>query len=202
MHRDFRGIWMGRLMRRIEWHTCLKYGLVNRLYALLWGVQLGEGCCFYGRTHFRRVEFSSIVIGDKCRFRSNVDSNFVGINRPCMVSTLSSTAMIDIGPMCGFSGTVIAANKSIQIGANVLCGGNVTISDTDWHGIKSCERRESGLSANIVIEDNVWIGLNAIVLKGVTIGKNTIIGAGSVVNRSLPPNVIAAGQPSRIVRNL
>ena len=106
--------------------------------------------------------------------------------------------------MCGFSGTVIAAAESIVIGDRVLCGANVTITDTDWHAINLSERSTPGTAASapVSIEDDVWIGLGAVVLKGVTIGRGTVVAAGSVVTRSLPEMVIAGGNPARVIGQL
>ncbi|MBC8035153.1 MAG: acyltransferase [Chitinophagaceae bacterium] len=117
-----------------------------------------------------------------------------------MISTLGSpfSARITIGESCGFSGTVIGAFRSITIGNNVRCGANTLITDSDWHA----DDLRSGEPASVEIEDNVWLGVNSVVLKGVTIGANTIIGANSVVTRSIPSNVVAAGNPCRIIREL
>lgn len=100
------------------------------------------------------------------------------------------------------SGTVVGAAECVVIGDDVLCGSNVTITDTDWHGIKPDERRKAGRTAPVLIKNNVWLGLNVVVLKGVTIGENSIISAGSVVNKSIPPNVIAGGMPAAPIRPL
>lgn len=90
----------------------------------------------------------------------------------------------------------------IVIGNNVLLGPKVSLFTAN-HAIDSAERIEGGCYAKpIFIEDNVWIGGNVTVLPGVTIGTNTIIGAGSVVTRSVPPNVIAAGNPCRVIREI
>lgn len=90
----------------------------------------------------------------------------------------------------------------IVIGNNVLLGPKVSLFIAN-HAIDSAERIEGGCYAKpIFIEDNVWIGGNVTVLSGVTIGTNTIIGAGSVVTRSVPPNVIAAGNPCRVIREI
>ena len=91
------------------------------------------------------------------------------------------------------SGTIVSAAESIEIGSNVFCGANVTITDTDWHDYKT---------APVKIGSNVWLGMNVVVLKGVTIGDSTIIGANSVVTKNIPENVIAAGQPAKIVKYL
>lgn len=202
MGNDLRGVWIGRFARCLDRFDGWQSGLINRLSAFMWGVQLGKSCLFFGRLYFRRAEYSSIIIGNNCTFRSNTRSNLIGINRPCMLSTLKKDAVIRIGYGCGLSGTVIGAAQRIEIGNNVLFGANSTITDTDWHGIHPGSRRESGATAPVIIEDNVWVGLNATVLKGVRIGKNSIIGAGSIVTKSIPANVIASGQPAIVIRNL
>jgi len=202
MNIDFRALWMGRMRRKVDVAEGLISSLRNRASALLWGIVVGRGCLFFGRVSFRRTERSKISIGSRCVFRSSTRSNFAGMNRPCMISTLSEGAIVRIGSGCGFSGTVIGAAESIIIGDNVLCGINVTITDTDWHRVEPDLREEMGASAPVIIEDNVWIGMNSIVLKGVTIGKNSVVGAGSIVTKSIPANMIAFGSPAVAVRGL
>ena len=143
-----------------------------------------------------------IEIGEDCIFRSVGWSNPVGADRPCTVSTLQEGARVLIGRNCGFSATVIAAAEEIVIGDNVLCGSNVTITDSDWHDSAPSHQYSSGGTAPVRIEDDVFLGLGVIVLKGVTIGKGSVVGAGSVVTRSLPPMAVAVGSPARIVRSL
>ncbi|MDP3115406.1 MAG: DapH/DapD/GlmU-related protein [Candidatus Cloacimonadaceae bacterium] len=72
------------------------------------------------------------------------------------------------------------------------------ITDGDWHSKDS----RVGNPLPIYIEDNVWIGLNVLVMKGVTIGQNSIIGAGSVVTKDIPANVIAAGNPCKVIKEI
>lgn len=175
-------------------------GKRNILWAKWWGVQLGRNTVFQGRCHFRRYPGTTITIGNNCTFLSTPTSNLIGINRPCMVSTLHAgdKASIRIGDHCGFSGTVIGAFKSIKLGNHVRCGANTLITDSDWH----LDDPRSGTPAEVVIEDNVWLGANSIVLKGVTIGANTVIGANSVVTKSIPANVIAAGNPCKVIKQI
>ncbi|MEV0425946.1 sugar O-acetyltransferase [Micromonospora sp. NPDC050495] len=90
----------------------------------------------------------------------------------------------------------------ITIGADVQIGPNVQLL-TATHPIEAEARRAKWESAKpITIEDNVWLGGGVIVLPGVTIGANTVVGAGAVVTRDLPPNVVALGNPARPVRTL
>lgn len=107
------------------------------------------------------------------------------------------------------SGTTISNNtqvfsvQSVSIGAHCLIGDAVLIMDSDFHDL-TAEGRHSLPAATeaVVLEDNVFIGSRAIILKGVTIGKDSVIGAGSVVVRSIPPGVIAAGNPAKVIRPL
>jgi len=115
-----------------------------------------------------------------------------------MISTIQHNAIIRIGGNCGFSGTVLGAFKSIQLGNNVMCGANTLITDSDWH----LNDPRSGKPMAVVIGDNVWIGEGAKILKGVTIGENSVIGAGSVVVKDIPSNVIAAGNPCKVIKEI
>jgi len=162
------------------------------------GIKIPRNCTFIGRPKFKIYPKSNVHIGDNCEFLSGSTDNLIGINRPCIISTFSSNVEIKIGNGSGFSGTVIGAFKSISIGNNVKCGANTLITDSDWHP----EDPRSGTPRPIVIEDNVWLGVNSVVLKGVNIGKNTVIGANSVVTKNIPPNVVAAGNPCKVLKAL
>ena len=90
----------------------------------------------------------------------------------------------------------IVSGCSVTIGDNVLCGANVTIGDRNNHEKTFAEFKPSPVS----IGDNVWIGMNSVVMKGVSIGENTIIGANSIVTKSIPANVIAVGSPCKVIK--
>jgi acetyltransferase-like isoleucine patch superfamily enzyme len=174
------------------------YTIWSRLIAFWWGVSLGKGCFFYGLPCLRRLPGSTISIGQNCEFLSTRTSNLIGINRPCLISTLAEGARVEIGSHCGFSGTVIGCARSIIIGDNVRCGANTLITDTDWH----FDDPRAGGNMPVIIEKGVWLSVNVTVLKGVTIGENTLVGAGSIVTRSLPANVVAAGSPATVIRQI
>jgi acetyltransferase-like isoleucine patch superfamily enzyme len=173
-----------------------------RLLCRWWGIELEEGVRFLGLPLLRRLPGSSIRIGAGTEFRSARWSNQVGLDRPCMLSTLAPGARISLGRDVGMSGTVVGAAQSITIGDGVLCGANCTITDTDWHAVDPGERAADvpARAAPVVIEPGVWLSMNVTVLKGVTIGAGTVVSAGSVVSRSLPGGVIAAGSPAVPVR--
>lgn len=103
------------------------------------------------------------------------------------------------------TGGTICAEESITIGDHVWVGGNSTITDTDFHPLHLAERLAhplDGATAPVVIEDGVFIGMQSLILKGVTIGAHSVIGAGSVVVHDIPAGVIAAGNPARVIRPL
>jgi acetyltransferase-like isoleucine patch superfamily enzyme len=191
--------------RIFKYKTIIYWIIIHRLSAfimrpLLWlkGITLGRNTIFGGLTLFSRYPDSIIEIGDYANFKSTSGSNLIGINRKCIISTNLARAHLKIGDNCGFSGTVIGVFKSVVLGDNVRCGANTLITDSDWH----LDDPRAGEVKPIRIGDNVWLGVNSVVLKGVTIGENTVIGANSVVVKNIPANVIAAGNPCKVIKEI
>lgn len=91
--------------------------------------------------------------------------------------------------------------SQINIGDNCMFAAGAYITDADWHDIYD-RTRVVGQTQPVTLEQNVWIGDGTTVCKGVTIGENSIIGAGSVVTSDIPANVIAAGNPAQVIRDL
>lgn len=172
------------------------------LFSFLYGVKLSGGCKFWNRATFYMEKGSKIEIGEGCLFHSDTNSNLIGVNHRCIISTHSTRAEIVIGRNCGFSRISIGAKLGIELGNNVLVGANSIITDFDWHAMDPLNRDNSELiiGKKIWIEDNVWIGANSSILKGVHIGKNTIIGAGSIVVSNQPANSICGGNPCKVIR--
>ena len=131
---------------------------------------------------------------------------------------LGENGTCKIGDFTLLNGALIMADERIEIGKHVLVSWNVGIADSDFHPIDAAQRRIDTLAlapfykdrpprpvlktAPVIIEDNVWIGMNAVILKGVTIGENSVVAAGAVVSKSVPPNVVVAGNPAVIVKHL
>lgn len=99
------------------------------------------------------------------------------------------------------NGVRISSASSITVGDGCMLANHCYLTDADWHDIHDRTSTPGG-TAPIVLERGVWIGDSAIVCKGVRIGENTIIGAGAVVTRDIPPNVVAVGNPARVVKRL
>ena len=143
-------------------------------------------------------------IGAGLRLNSGLFWNPIGgANRMCLV--VEPNAKLQIGKNFAASNCSIFCRLNIVIGNNVMVGGGARIWDTDFHDLR-IERRllqsDRGISRPIEIGDNVFIGSNSIILKGVIIGNDAVIGAGSVVHGDIPPNSVYAGNPAKEVKKL
>lgn len=120
-----------------------------------------------------------------------------------MLQTRTADARITIGRNCAFSNNVtLIATQSIVFGEFCMVGDMVAVYDSDFHGVAPDRRDTAGKSAPVCIGDRVWIGSRAMVLKGVTIGDDSVVAAGAVVTRDVPPNTLVAGVPAKVIRNL
>lgn len=175
----------------------------NLLRFNLYGIKYGHNCVVHGKLYINLFPSASVKIGDNLYFSSGCAINALCSNkRGCIYAT--ENAKIIIGNNVGMSSTVLWAHEKIIIGNYVKIGGNCILMDTDAHNIEYITRRgqytDWGKTSPIVIEDDAFIGANCIILKGVTIGARSIIAAGSVINRSIPADCIAGGNPAKVIR--
>ncbi len=176
-----------------------------RLYFAVAGVRWGRGWKLYGLPLIQRHRRSTINIGDGLNLRSHLRSNPLGPNHAVILSTRRPGAALTIGDDLGMTGGAIVCEQRVTIGNRVTVGANTVVSDTDFHPLDPVTRQKrpiDGATAPIVIEDDVFIGMQTLVLKGVRIGAKSIIGAGSVVTDDIPAGVIAAGNPARVIREI
>lgn len=174
-----------------------------RLGFALHGVRWGRGWVIFGMPTIQRYRGSVIEFGDGLWMRSWHASNPLAPNHACVIATRRREAVIRVGNGCGFTGATLAAMSRIEIGNNVVVGANAVIVDTDFHPLDPAERQRdfnAGAHAPVVIEDDVFIGMHSLILKGVRLGKGCTIGAGSVVSRDIPAGAVAAGNPAQIVK--
>ena len=167
------------------------------------GIDIASGWKCYGLPIIQKHRKSIMQVGANASFRSSVYSNPLGVNRPCILSTRRAGAELRIGDNFGMTGGSIVCEERIIIGHRVWMGANTIISDTDFHPLNPQERQANplaGATAPITIEDDVFIGMQVLILKGVTIGEGSVIGAGSVVTRDIPAGVIAAGNPAKVIK--
>jgi acetyltransferase-like isoleucine patch superfamily enzyme len=123
----------------------------------------------------------------------------------CHFEVSSVAARIEIGDHTEFNNNAFVKSEGagIRIGARGLFGANIEIFDSNFHDLDPARRHGGNpRMAPVEIEENVFMGMSVKVLKGVTIGRDSVIGAGAVVSASIPAGVIAAGNPARVVREL
>jgi acetyltransferase-like isoleucine patch superfamily enzyme len=165
----------------------------------------GNNWRFYGIPIIQKHRSSEMRFGTGLNLRSSVRSNPLGPNHPVILCTWQAGAVLEVGANFAMTGGTLCAAEKIIIGDNVAVGANTTIIDTDFHPLDSDERRvspSSGKTTPTLIEDDVFVGMNCLILKGTKLGKGCVIGAGSVVMGDIPAGVIAAGNPARVIRNL
>jgi acetyltransferase-like isoleucine patch superfamily enzyme len=141
-----------------------------------------------------------IVLGREVEFGGKID--FAFNNR------LRDRPEVHVGDATFIGhGCVLAAARSVRIGNHCLLAGGTRVADYDGHPLDAARRRaREPLTPDavrpVVIGDDVWIGSHALILKGVTIGARSVVGAGSIVTKDVPPDVIVAGNPARVVKRL
>ena len=184
--------------------------ILDLLWVPLWirliGVRAGRRCRFVGLPIVKIVPGAQIKLGDDVLVNSRSESNSAGLPHPSILAALSPHSSIVIGDGTGLSGASISARCNITIGKKVLIGAGACIWDNDFHPLDAKQRREhptdNPLGSPINIEDDVFIGARALILKGVRIGRGAVVGAGSVVTRDVKAEDIVAGNPARVVRSI
>jgi acetyltransferase-like isoleucine patch superfamily enzyme len=166
-------------------------------------VQIGPGCYLERKDSFKRfrsVRDPGLVLGSGVRVHTWTEFN------------IEPEGQVRIGSDTVLVGAILMCACSVQIGRDVVISYNVTITDCDFHPIDPELRRLDAIANSpfgdrglrpplltrpVVIEDEVWIGIGAVVLKGVQIGRGAQIGAGTVVTKNVPAGARVAGNPAR-----
>lgn len=143
-----------------------------------------------------------VLIGNGTVFNSYGDHSWY-----CKCSLwVREEATLIIGDNVGMNGVMIYASDRVEIHDNVKIGGGTRISDSNHHSLDYMERRcaitDKGKTAPVIIEQDVFIGANCTIMKGVTIGARSIIAAGSVIVKSVPAGSIAGGNPGKIIKSI
>ena len=177
------------------------YPRINRMILKSHGVVFGKNIQIPSKVLWL-IRGARITIGDNFYLSSGNGVNPIASNLQADVY-VEPGAALTIGNNVGMSSTRLWIHESARIGNNVKIGGCVLITDTDAHPMDYVARRSSNegtKSAPVIIEDDVWIGAHCIILKGVTIGARSVIGAGSLVTKSIPADCVAAGNPCRVIK--
>ena len=144
-----------------------------------------------------------------------VFGNHVSVYAGCSFAVQKDGRCV-VGDFTLLNGAIVMAEELVEIGSHCLISWGVGIADSDFHPLEPAQRlidsralapffknrppRPKLKTAPVKIGDNVWIGMNAVILKGVTIGDNSVVAAGAVVTKSIPPNTIVAGNPAVTVK--
>ena len=189
------------------------YRHYNKLYFWACGVRFGRHMKVYNKVYV--FGWGGVKIGDNFTFTSGDSINPICRNIRGTIYTMTKEARIEIGDRVGISSACLWAKNRITIGNDVNIGGDCLIIDNDAHPHNYLKRRGTYIkgvgekeyyrhipSAPIEIGDDVWIGARCQVLKGVHIGARSIIAAGSIVTNDITPDVIAGGNPCKVIKNL
>ena len=177
--------------------------------SLLWrwearfkGVTIAGRLLLAGRPILSVAPGSRVLLGPGVQLNSSVRANPLGCFQPCVLRTLASDAVLELGPNVGLSATALIAGKSIVVGEGTIFGAGALVVDNDFHAAEG----EWGWSFDcttgakpVRIGRGCFIGARAIVLKGVTIGDRAVVGAGAVVTRDVPAGHRAVGNPARVL---
>lgn len=190
------------------------YGFIRKFIHVLYTNIL----CYCNNVTFSKITSNGIpyvsiarsgtcTIGTDFKMNNGLLGNPIGRPQKCVLFVGENAAII-IGNHVGISATAIVAHERITIGDYVKIGGGVCIYDTDFHSLNPAERTASNTdkknkkTAAVLIENHVFIGAHSTILKGVTVGENAIIGACSLVSKSIPANEIWAGNPARFIKKI
>lgn len=167
---------------------------------------VGKNLATSGRCSFKARSAGSIRIGNDVRLLAGWRTNRVGLSSPVLLQTFAD-GLIEIGDSSGGSAVVLSSRSRISVGKHVNLGGNVRIYDHDFHALDHEKRRLSLEEQEpcirtlpVEIGDDVFIGANAMILKGVRLGARAIVSAGAVVFKGdYPPDSLLSGNPATVV---
>jgi acetyltransferase-like isoleucine patch superfamily enzyme len=167
-------------------------------------VRVGPGSLLtgdYAFKRFRSCRAPALVIGAHCTMD--------GVH-----FAVGEEGRVEVGDYCYFTNAVLLCELELRFGSYVVIGWNATIADTDFHPLGPAERIADAIACSplgkgrarpeivrrpVVIEDDVWVGPNATILKGVRVGAGAVVEAGALVTRDVPPRARILGNPAQII---
>ena len=204
---------ISKLLRASPKLRMLFYQQYNKFLFWVYGIRFGRNLKILNKIYL--IGSGKVTIGDDFYYTSGDSLNAICRNIRGTFYAVNPESKIEIGDRVGISSACLWAKDRITIGNDVNIGGDCLIMDNDAHPHSYVQRsslyakkigKEKFQSliptAPIQIDDNAWIGARCIILKGVHIGARSIIAAGSVVTKDIPADVIAAGNPAKVIKNL
>ena len=179
------------------------YNIYGKLLFILNGVKLPDNMNVRGILKLHITRRGIVNVGKNLSLNSGENHNVIGRQQK---SIFWVEGKLTIGNNVGISATAIICNHEIEIGNGVTIGGNTVIYDTDFHSLNSVTRankvedKRNAKWGKVTLKDNVFIGAHCTILKGVTIGENSIIGACSLITKDIPNNEVWAGNPAKCIK--
>jgi acetyltransferase-like isoleucine patch superfamily enzyme len=169
-------------------------------------VNVGKNIRCWGRVLIGKTPESRLLIGNNVHIVSDAVRSGIALFSRCKIQVFGK-GLIEIGDNAALNGVSLTCRTtSITIGKGTIIAPNVIIVDSDFHALWPPVDRTHSMGYDsdkpVKIGNNVWIGMNCLILKGVTIGDNSVIAAGSVVPRDIPANVVAGGNPAKVIKTL
>jgi acetyltransferase-like isoleucine patch superfamily enzyme len=172
--------------------------------ALPANVRIGSNSVIGGAHAFKRFQSRrqpGLIVGSHC----TLDGTHFAVG---------ADGLVEIGDYCYLTNAVLLCEEQLRIGNYVVIGWNATLADTDFHPLGAAERIADAIACSplgkgrvrpeimrrpVIIEDDVWIGPNATILKGVRIGAGAFVEAGALVTRNVPAKMRVVGNPAQVV---
>lgn len=187
---------LNAISKRVSIRT---FTLLTKIRFRYYGIKFGKNLISTGNVHLNIHWDSKIKIGNHCKLNSGYLINPVGSYRKTSLF-VGPSAKLSIGNNVGISNTTLVCLSSIEVQDGVYIGGGCNIYDTDFHSLNPALRgtiNDSPKMAPVVLMKGCFVGGHSIILKGVTIGQGSVIGAGSVVACAVPDWEVWAGNPAK-----
>ena len=176
------------MLRKLRHGAELAVFAVNARFHLRSAEQIGRRVTLRGWPHV--VNQGTIIVGERVRLVSTVATLE-------LVTLAGGRLEIGDNVFINYGASIVASNL-VRIGNDCLIGTHVMVMDTDFHRVEDKSWDTTGYP--IIIEDRVWLGNRSMVLKGVRVGHDAVVAAGSIVTRDVPPRTLVAGTPARVIR--
>lgn len=194
--------------KAVNKYAYIFYTPINKIYFKLNKVTYGKNLKSRGKVYImRHYGTAKLIIGDNVSLNSAGWANPIGTGDRTYFQ-LQGNGVVKIGNNCGISNAAFTSASSIELKDNVMIGSGCKIYDMDFHALDYSERVKGNYpgapvkTAPIIIEEGAFVGAGAFILKGVRIGKHSIIGAGSVVTKDVPDFEVWGGNPAKFIKKI
>lgn len=180
------------------------YSVITRFRLICCGAKVGKGLSVRGWVHLHISPKADVIIGNDVMLKSGFADNPTACSLRTGISCARGARMV-IGDDTGLFGVTVICMKSVTIGSETLIAGGTHIYDSDFHSLDPSERNggdDEAITLPVTIGSQCWIGSRCLILRGVTIGDQAVIGAGSVVTKDVPPRQVWAGNPAKFIKEI